>query len=798
MKKYIFLLIVFSSTVITLAAQSGTVRGRVFNQKNNEPVPFTSLIIDGTSIGTTSNFEGEFVFTGIKPGFYKIKASAIGFESYTSVELQITGSKPLFIDIALQEKIQQLNVVEIKVGTFEKNAESPVAMQSIGISEIEKNPGANRDISKIVQSFPGVGQTAVQRNDLIVRGGGASENRFYLDGIEFPNLNHFATQGASGGPAGIINPDFLRNVDFYTGSFKANYGNALSSILDMSLIQPNKDKTTFRLTLGASDLGFTTNTPLSKNSGLLFSVRRSYLQFLFKAIGLPFLPTYNDYLIKFTQKIDEKNQLTFISLGALDQNRLNLAQNKTEQQRYILDYLPETDQWNYTIGVVYKHFSKNGFENYILSRNMFRNKSWKYENNIKADSLKIQDYSSDETENKFRWERHIFRNNSKWMFGAGIEQAKYFNRTYNKLYIQNLPEEIIYSSHFDILKYSLFSQYSNTTFQNRMSYSLGLRADGNTFNKEMSNALSQLSPRISASYKLSTKWSLSVSLGYYNQLPAYTTMGLKDNSGILVNKANGLKYINVFHAITGTEFNPDEYTRISLEGFLKYYGDYPVSLRDSISLANKGGDFGVVGDEPVISKGKGRAYGAELLIRRKILDKITFLATYTYVRSEFNGLNGKYIPSSWDSRHIVNILLSRKLKKNWTIGAKWKFSGGAPYTPYDIGTSSSVLAWNIQGRPYIDYSRFNEKRLKAFHQLDIRLDKEYYFKKWSLNLYFDIQNAYNFKANGQPILLPESDANGNFIIENPGDPLSTQKYRMKEINNLSGNILPTFGIITEF
>lgn len=798
MKKQIILYLLLLLIGVMANAQSGTIRGRVFNQKNNSAVPFANLIIDGTNIGTSSNFEGEFVFTGIKPGFYKIKASSIGYDDYITVELQVTTSKPLYIDIALKEKIKMLDVIEIKSETFKKNTESPVAMQSIGISEIEKNPGSNRDISKIVQNFPGVGQTAVQRNDLIVRGGGASENRFYVDGIEFPNLNHFATQGASGGPAGIINPDFLRSADFYTGSFRASYGNALSSILDMSLIQPNKDKSTFRLTLGASDLGFTTNTPISNSSGLLFSVRRSYLQFLFKAIGLPFLPVYNDYLVKYTKRIDEKNQLTIISLGALDQSRLNLEENKTELQRYILNYLPETDQWNYTIGGIFKHFSKNGFDNYILSRNMFRNKSYKFEDNIKSDSLKIQDYSSDETENKFRWERHRFKNDSKWISGFGIENAEYVNNTFNRIFIQNSPVEILYKSKLSIFKYSLFGQYSNTLPGNRFSFSIGLRADGNTYNKKMSNPVSQLSPRISASYSINEKWSLNTNLAYYSQLPAYTIMGFKDNNGDFVNKNNGLKYINAFHAIAGISFSPDENTKLSLESFMKIYNHYPVSVRDSVSMANKGGDFGVVGDEPVLSNGKGRAYGTELLIRRKLLDKLTFLATYTFVRSEFSGLNGKFIPSSWDSRHIINILLSRKLQKNWTIGAKWKFSGGAPYTPYDLATSSSVLAWNLQGRAYIDYSQYNEKRLKPFHQLDIRVDKEIFLKKWSLNLYLDVQNVYNFKALSQPILLPESDNNGNFIIENPGAPSAEQIYRMKEIKNLSGNILPTIGVIIEF
>jgi hypothetical protein len=187
-----------------------------------------------------------------------------------------------------------------------------------------------------------------------------------------------------------------------------------------------------------------------------------------------------------------------------------------------------------------------------------------------------------------------------------------------------------------------------------------------------------------------------------------------------------------------------------------------------------------------------------VLYRKKILDKMTLLLTYTHVRSEFAGFTDEYIPSAWDARNIINALVSRKLKRNWTIGLKWKYSGGAPYTPYDEYTSSLVQAWNIQGRPYLDYSRYNSQRLTSFHQLDIRVDKEYFFDKWSLNLYMDIQNFYNFKYKGQDTYLPASDVDGNYIIENPSDPLDSQRYTMKSLENVGGSIVPTIGIIVEF
>lgn len=123
------------------------------------------------------------------------------------------------------------------------------------------------------------------------------------------------------------------------------------------------------------------------------SVRRSYLQLLFKAIGLPFLPTYNDFQFKLKTKINPKTELSLIGLGALDQSVLNLNANKTEQQRYILGYLPVNNQWNYTLGVVLKHFNPNGNDTYVLSQNKLNNSELKYQDNIEQEQLLTLDYN---------------------------------------------------------------------------------------------------------------------------------------------------------------------------------------------------------------------------------------------------------------------------------------------------------------------------------------------------------------------------------------------------------------------
>jgi len=320
-------LILFLSVSLGLAAQTGSIKGRVFNVKNNDPLPFTNIIISGTNIGSVSDLDGNFTFTGLKPGYVKLEASAIGFDRIKTEEILITNAKTASLDIPMSEIAVQISGVEITAAVFKRVEESPVSLKSLGIAQIEKSPGSNRDISKVIQSLPGVASSVSFRNDIIVRGGGPSENRFLLDGIEIPNLNHFATQGASGGPVGIINTDFLRDVDFYSGAFPASRGNSLSSVIDMKLIDGNPDRLIYRATLGASEMALSVNGPVSEKTSILFSVRRSYLQFLFSALGLPFLPTFSDYTVKVKTKFNVHNELTIPSIVSFNKFKLNTLLN---------------------------------------------------------------------------------------------------------------------------------------------------------------------------------------------------------------------------------------------------------------------------------------------------------------------------------------------------------------------------------------------------------------------------------------------------------------------------------------
>ncbi len=794
MKNWIIISILFFAFQLHVSAQRASLKGKVIDEVNNEPLPFVSVVVAGTTIGATTDTDGNFQLTGLTPGFVRIQASFIGYHTQLSAQVELSNAKVAFLEIKLEKKDTEIEEVTVSASPFRKTEESPVSLKTIGIAEIEKSPGANRDVSRVIQSFAGVLSTPAFRNDIIIRGGGPSESRFYLDGVEVPNINHFATQGASGGPVGILNADFLREVNYYSGAFPANRGNALSGVFEFSQVDGNTDKLKFRGSLGASEVSATFDGPASEKTTFIVSVRRSYLKFLFSALKLPFLPTFNDMQFKVKTRIDAKNELTFIGLGAIDLNDLNRdIKNPDDKQKYILSQLPVNNQWSYSLGAVYKHFSENSYQTVVISRSHLNNSLTKYlENNESSESNKILDYSSQEVENKIRFENNIRTDGFKLNVGANIDFARYDNTTFQRRFYDGNILNVNYDTELNLIKYGLFGQASHEFMEERLTLSAGFRLDANNYSSGMNNPLEQFSPRFSASYKLAEKWSLNMNTGRYFQLPAYTTMGYKQNNQF-VNKNNQLKYISVDHLIAGIEFKPTSSIQFSTEGFFKNYRNYPFSVKDRISLANKGADFGVIGDEEVVSSSKGRAYGAEFQTRISSSKGYNLNLSYTLVRSEFQDGNNTYFVSAWDSKHILSLTGSAALKKGWQIGSRFRFVGGLPYTPYDMNRSSLISAWNLRGGAYLDNTKLNSERFNVFHQLDVRVDKVYYLKKTTLKFYLDIQNLYNFQSQSQDILVREEDANGNFLTTDNGT-----RYVLRNVKNDSGTVLPTIGVQVEF
>jgi len=787
-----YLLVLAFMFAYVAQGQTGVIAGSVLDDTDNQGIPFANVIIQGTTIGVATDVEGNFRLENLEPAVYNLEFTSVGYKPAVVYEVRAYNNREQRADVRLAPDVKMLESVQVRASPFNKTAESPVSLRTIGTEEIQRNPGGSRDISRVIRSLPGVSSTSSFRNDILSRGGAPNENRFFIDGIEVPNINHFATQGSSGGPVGLINVDFLREVDLFTGAFPASRGNALSSVFDFKFREGRTDRWGATLTTGSSDVGATLEGPVGTTGNVLISARRSYLQFLFKALDLPFLPTYNDFQFRYKVKIGASNELTFLGIGAIDQFALNKDANETEDQRYLLDLLPVNEQWNYTLGAVFKHYHNKGYVTVVGSRNMLNNSAVKYAGNDESsqDNL-ILDYDSQEMENKFRLENTSRLNGFKVDAGVAYEYVRYTNETFNRVFDAAGPQTIEFSSALDFHKYGLFAQVSRSFAADRVTLAAGLRADGASYGDAMSNPLDQLSPRVSASWTFAPAWSLNANAGRYYQLPAYTVLGYRDENNTLVNRDNGAKYIRADHLVAGLEYNTTFNSRVTVEGFYKRYADYPFLIRDSVALANLGADFGVIGNEPVLPIGEGRAYGIEFSAQQKLYKGFFGIFAYTYVVSEFQDKRGEFVPSSWDNRSIVSLTAGVRFKRNWELGARFRYAGGLPYTPFDLETSSLISSWQLNNSGVLALDQLNSLRLGASHGLDVRVDKKWSFDRWNLNLYLDIENLYNFQSPQPGFLLPQSSADGTFLV----DPADDQRYLMKELENEGGTLLPTLGFI---
>ena len=812
--------------VFGLSAQTESGRcvilGKVVDATTNAPLPFASVVLQGQTSGTATDFEGAYRLEGVPAGVHNVVVSFLGYTPETVFEIETTPARPAVVNVALSEAAIAVDAAEVVAESRATVEEAPLSVRSIGTNEIKRNPGGGRDISRALRSLPGVAAIPSFRNDIVIRGGAPNENRFYLDGIEIPNINHFATQGASGGPVGMINVDLVEGVDFYAGAFPAARGNALSSVMEFRFKDPRTDQWTANAVVGTSDLGVTVEGPTGENSSLIASVRRSYLQLLFEVLGLPFLPIYNDYQYKWVWRPDDRNAVTVLGLGALDDFELNLdLASDTAAPGYlnqvaILDVLPISEQWNYMQGIKWDRYMEDGKWTFVLSRNMLNNSAFKHVDND-VDLPRTLDYVSEEIENKFRAERYrILPSGWKVSGGMNAEYTKYNNSTTSVVYVPDVGNvDVSFGSDFKLAKYGAFAQASRPLLDNRLTLSAGLRLDGAVLldaaegltlpeSSPLANPLDQFSPRLSASWSFAPGWTWNANAGIYHQLPAYTILGYAglgaDSTSTLLNWSEGLTYTTNRQLVMGIRKEiASRNAAVSVEGFYKGYTDSPASANTGIALANLGADFGVVGNETVTFDAEGRAYGMEVLLQQRLFKGYYGLLAYTLVRSEYQNPGEdlalqSWVPSSWDNQHIVSFTGGKKWDSGWEVGARVLFSGGLPFTPYALDQSLLIENWETFNAPIPDYAALNAERNGAFHQVDVRIDRKWFFDNWSLDVFADLQNI-TAAAPPQPDQLDviRDPATGRPIpsASNPGF------YDPRFISTATGAVLPGLGMIVE-
>ncbi len=803
----------FSS--LLFSQTKGVIVGKVSDENTEEPLAFAKVFIEGLQLGTSTELDGTYRLE-VPTGSYTVKVTYQGYNDLKKYNIAVNSGNPQVINFRLSSMTTEFDEVQIIYNTnkMAKTTDmvTPLSVQKLTAEEIKSNPGGNFDVSKVVQTLPGVGGSAggAQRNDITIRGGAPNENVYYLDGIEIPVLNHFQTQGSSGGAQGILNVSFIEDLKLTSSAFDARYDNALASTFVITQRQGNTEKLSGNVRASFTESALTLEGPLGKKkkTDFLVSSRLSYLDLLFTLIDLPIRPNFSDYQLKVSHKIDDKSSLTFIGLGAID--RFNFAETKEEslETAFLRRSLPFISQWTYTTGVAYKKRFEGGYYNVALSRNMFNNALDQFEDAQNGDenfrNLKLR---SQEIENKFRFDYNKFKNGWKYSYGVVGQYVKYNTSIFNRLSagvfdangVQLMPPIIISAnSEIDFFRYGAFGQLSKKVLKDRLLLSFGMRSDMNSFTTTGNNLLKTLSPRLSFAYSLNEKWDLTASIGRYFKLPPYTTLGFRDNNTMLVNQ--DAEYIQSNHYVLGTQFLPNDGLRITVEGFFKTYANYPVSLVNGLSLANQGQEFGAIGNEPVASIGEGITYGAEVFVQQKLVKNIFYVVSYTYVRSLFSGLHNELIPSAWDAQHLLSGTLGWKFgkKKDWQLGLKYRFAGGVPYTPWDL--QASQMNYAVLGNGILDFDNANGERLSNFQQLDFRLDKIVNLKKLSFTFYIDIQNLLGFENQSPDYYTFQRNADNTGFETTDGQPLKPDGSNAIPIllPNSSALVTPTIGVIFEF
>ena len=780
----------------SIAQSTGIIQGEALDALNISPLHNWKVeVIKGDFIrSTTVNNQGYFEFKDIPSGLYNVRALSPKGQMQTLHEVRVRSTKPTYVNLYV-ERISTLEEVAVRADAFHRTPETPLSIKNINRSEMMRMPGAVLDLSKVVQNFPGVLPKPSFGYAISMRGGAPNENRYLLDGISLPTVNHFSIQGASGGAVSLINLDHIQGMDLVTGGFPADVDDALSGVLQLEGRNARGDRWGVRATQGGTDYGITLEGPVGDKTLITMSGRNSFSQHYFKLFNIPVLPTYQDAQLRIHHKIGPRKDLTIIGVGGWDDYQLYTDGRGSDALLYNVGYIPEGTQQTEVLGARYRSFTKNGRWEYVLSRDHAGNQAEKFIGNTGLDGDRLLDYSSTETNTRFNVSHHVVSKDWQWKYGLNLVSRNYGLDMWNVRYNNDLAVQRIdtadYLAQQDFLSAGAFTHLTRHYLERRLSTSVGVRMDMHTLNLTTINPLAQLSPRMSAQYHLNESWAVQGNLGSYTQMPPAIT--------ILANTANNWSQYSyagrVNQAATGIEFQNGQTYRFSLEGYYKDYRQMPYLWADQMAFSQAIGAYVSVGDQVSSSRAQGRSYGLELFLQQKLKGTYWWTMSYNFGYSETRlDASQEWKPTVWDNRHNINLVLGKVLGKGWQIGAKYRWATGTPYTPFDSELSASTANWDVLQRGIFNVDQIMGERLPAYSVIDVRLDKTYNKEKYSLTWFLDLQNFTSSSIPLMPYLTVERDELTAALLE---DPNSTDSYLVKTIDSDTGRLLPTIGLILE-
>ncbi|MEO8446020.1 MAG: TonB-dependent receptor [bacterium] len=727
LKKLFFVLeLTFLLTSISLSQYSGNeiIKGKIIDEETQSPIEGASVILMNTGAEILSGKNGDFIFDKLAVESYRLKISAVGYEPFIKSDLLLYTGKVLDVTIKLTPQGIVTEVIDVEANSFKQSSNVNISSINLDYEEIRRAPGATEDISRMLQTAPGVAIGNDQRNDLIIRGGSPSENLILIDGIEIPNINHFGTDGSSSGAIGFINSKFIFDTDMLTGGFPSLYGDKLSGVININFKEGSRKKLYKDINLSIAGFGGIFEGPLSEKGSFMISIRRSYLELIKDAIRLTSVPNYWDFNLKTTFDISPNDKLTLIGLLGLD--KIDFSGESADDNPYGNS---TDDQKTLALGINYKKLFRKGYlqtvlsdsytDNYILqiesqtAEIKFRNKAKNNEINLRSD-LNIQ------------LSRSLILNT-----GIGGKLAD----IQNELFLKGDTNAAGYAydtinANSKINTYKLFGHVNFTTklFNDVVVLNTGARVDY----FEYINLKTYFSPRAGLSIKFTPVSSLNLAWGMYHQSPEYIWLSSSPKNSLL-------NSIRSEHYVAGIEHFFASDLKASVEVYYKKYKDYPV-WKDipTYILIDGGADFGpnIVGE--AVSAGFGFVKGIDVSIQKKLSQRGLYgMINYSYIKSGFTAIEGGEKPGAFDAGHQFTLIAGYQFKNGWLIGTKFKYTGGRPYTPIDERASKLV------NRAVFATDNFNSLRYPYYMRVDLRVDKKFDFKGATLIGYIELQNLFD-------------------------------------------------------
>jgi hypothetical protein len=750
----------------TVARPAGVVTGRVFDAVIEQPIREASVRVVGQNAATVTDADGQFTLRAVIPGIVQLEVRGIGYAPMIRSDVAVSGGKPVVVAIGLTKVVTRLEQVTVRPTSFpvQPPATTPVSAIRFDAEELRRTPGALEDVVAAISVAPGIATTTGGRNDLFVRGGAAFENLFVVDNIEVPNINHFGTQGSSGGPISLMNVRFIDNANLSAGGFGVRYGDRVASVTNLTLREGNRERMSGEINIAASQFGAIAEGPIGTRASFLFNVRRSYLDLLFKALGVAFIPTYTDLTFKATWRPTARDAISALTVGALDKVDFN---NEKAADRVKNSRVLGTTQDQYFSGVTWKRLLGNGVATTTLGR------TWTRYQTAQFDSLQPPNpiFRANTTEGE-----NSLRTDVAWQLTPAIgldvgNIAKFASRLrYDVLLPGYLRQDqngvgrpLTVDTNFTAFRNGSYTQLAVQATPN-VRLTAGLRTDYYGF-------LSRhfvVAPRASITVRLDEPTSLSLSAGRYYQAPPFIWLIGDGSNHEALAPLRADQVVASLQHLVGTEW------RWQLETYGKRYASYPARVFRPGAVLQPSGFDDVTADipfglEPLSASGAGTVFGVEALLQKKLGERPFYgLAAFSYNHTRFTGTSVPSTRGAFDTPLIANLVGGWRPNARWEVSGRGRASIGLPYTPI-IGSGPSAGT--------LDFSRYNGERLPLFAAADARVDRRWVIGRTQLIAFIDVANV-----NGRE--------NVSGFQWNP---------RTRQIDRLAGfGVFPTIGVNWEF